>query len=414
MNRKIHSNIRQLDILGLLLFGISSTLVFIDDSNNQVFGIGNTSLEAIIGILSIPLIFQAYFPKRLHRLLNFYSCFAITYSLPFFFTFTYLSNPSTKLWSLGILAAFVILANCVNFQKLWPMIFSGCFIAVIMSDTTTLKEGLPEDVFVVALTCFSIVLYFSYIASKMRREHKEAMDIMQNVGAIIAHELRTSLASIKSGVIGIENNLPTLLDSYQIAQNHNLKIGSINPRTLSTLKKTVDNLPTTCAKANTTINIFLNNLREPEINELYPCKANTIIREAIAAYPMSKEERNTISCNFSHDFEFLGNSNMMRHVVFNLLKNALVYLKGTDQDNISISTISTKGQNKIVFRDNGKGINYSVLPYIFDRFFSSDKSKGYGLGLYFCKTCIEQFGGKIECKSIQGEYTEFTINLPTS
>ncbi|MDG4870831.1 ATP-binding protein, partial [Guyparkeria sp. 1SP6A2] len=49
---------------------------------------------------------------------------------------------------------------------------------------------------------------------------------------------------------------------------------------------------------------------------------------------------------------------------------------------------------------------------IFDDFFSYQKSGGSGLGLGYCQRVMRSFGGRIECKSRLGEFTEFHLSFP--
>lgn len=76
-----------------------------------------------------------------------------------------------------------------------------------------------------------------------------------------------------------------------------------------------------------------------------------------------------------------------------------------DSDNVAVSVYN-----------EGIGISEEDLPYVFDRFYKSDKSRGLdktgvGLGLYICKTMIDSLGGKIFVKSEYGKYCEFTVIL---
>ena len=57
----------------------------------------------------------------------------------------------------------------------------------------------------------------------------EKVKTMQSIGASIAHELRTPLRSILSGVSGIEKFLPTLLHGYDLAKKEQLGVETINP-----------------------------------------------------------------------------------------------------------------------------------------------------------------------------------------
>jgi two-component system sensor histidine kinase BaeS len=68
-------------------------------------------------------------------------------------------------------------------------------------------------------------------------------------------------------------------------------------------------------------------------------------------------------------------------------------------------------------RDTGTGINASDLPYIFDRFFRSDRARsgtsgGSGLGLAIIKAIIKAHGGTIYAESTPGKGTCITFTLP--
>ncbi|MEC4853391.1 MAG: ATP-binding protein, partial [Jaaginema sp. PMC 1079.18] len=70
----------------------------------------------------------------------------------------------------------------------------------------------------------------------------------------------------------------------------------------------------------------------------------------------------------------------------------------------------------ITIKDNGLGICESTRHKIFDPFFTTKKiGKGTGLGLSISHQIVtEMHQGKLECHSIPGEGTEFTIKLPLS
>ena len=66
--------------------------------------------------------------------------------------------------------------------------------------------------------------------------------------------------------------------------------------------------------------------------------------------------------------------------------------------------------------NEGKGISAEDQPFVFDRFYKSDKSRGLdksgvGLGLYITKTVIDALGGDVTVQSEPGKYCEFTIIL---
>ena len=69
----------------------------------------------------------------------------------------------------------------------------------------------------------------------------------------------------------------------------------------------------------------------------------------------------------------------------------------------------------VVITDSGIGVSSSSITRIFDKFYQEDTShsrNGNGLGLTIVKKIIDLHGGTINCNSIQGKGTKFTIILP--
>lgn len=71
----------------------------------------------------------------------------------------------------------------------------------------------------------------------------------------------------------------------------------------------------------------------------------------------------------------------------------------------------------ITIEDTGMGISREDLPYIFNRFYKSDKARtrensGAGLGLSIAKLIIENHQGRIHVESSPGQGTRISILLP--
>lgn len=70
---------------------------------------------------------------------------------------------------------------------------------------------------------------------------------------------------------------------------------------------------------------------------------------------------------------------------------------------------------EIIIRDNGIGIEDTIIHKIFDPFFTTKTTgEASGVGLYLSREIIQNYGGDISVKSQKNEYTEFSIILPTS
>ena len=105
------------------------------------------------------------------------------------------------------------------------------------------------------------------------------------------------------------------------------------------------------------------------------------------------------------------------NIIYNLLDNAIKYCEKVPE--INILTYNNRNKIFVTFKDNGQGIARDNLKFIFDKFYrvptgNLHNVKGFGLGLYYVKTIIEELGGSISVKSSLGKGSEFTISFPTT
>ena len=83
---------------------------------------------------------------------------------------------------------------------------------------------------------------------------------------------------------------------------------------------------------------------------------------------------------------------------------------------INIQLKPTSTANYLLFHDTGEGIASKDLPYVFERFYSSnnlvDSNILGGVGLAFCRDAITALGGEISCESQEGQYCQFKLKFP--
>lgn len=109
----------------------------------------------------------------------------------------------------------------------------------------------------------------------------------------------------------------------------------------------------------------------------------------------------------------MGDENMLRLVMFNLLDNAIKYIQRNGRIHFSYSI-----KNRLVvmnFSDNGTGIPQEDLERIFDPFSRGSKTGtvgGTGLGLTLVKLVVEAHNGTVSVESEMGKRTTFLISLP--
>jgi two-component system sensor histidine kinase BaeS len=104
-------------------------------------------------------------------------------------------------------------------------------------------------------------------------------------------------------------------------------------------------------------------------------------------------------------------------IFVNLISNAVKYTPVGGSVKINFSQ---ENENVIIrVEDTGVGISEKDLPYIFERFYRTDRSRnsrtgGAGIGLTIVKAITEMHHGKISVQSRVGTGTKFEILLPTN
>lgn len=79
---------------------------------------------------------------------------------------------------------------------------------------------------------------------------------------------------------------------------------------------------------------------------------------------------------------------------------------------INIKLVENKQSACLEVKNLGQGINKRIMGHIFERFYQSGQSGGYGLGLSLAKQLTEALGGQISVSSQAGKSTTFSVILP--
>jgi len=119
--------------------------------------------------------------------------------------------------------------------------------------------------------------------------------------------------------------------------------------------------------------------------------------------------------NVPNNIEFKADRKLIKIMFLNLLENAIFYNEATKRKRalVTINLANNPKSIDIKVNDNGIGISEEAIASIFDLFsVGTDKTKGYGLGLYIVKKAVEKLQGVITVSSKRNEYTTFHITLP--
>jgi signal transduction histidine kinase/ligand-binding sensor domain-containing protein/DNA-binding response OmpR family regulator len=106
----------------------------------------------------------------------------------------------------------------------------------------------------------------------------------------------------------------------------------------------------------------------------------------------------------------------IRHILYNLLSNALKFTTSGDRIEVSLSK-TEDNQLSVEVRDTGIGISSEKLPHIFNRFYQADDSstraaEGTGIGLSLCYELVKLLDGQMEVESEEGMGSTFRFSLP--
>ncbi len=155
---------------------------------------------------------------------------------------------------------------------------------------------------------------------------------------------------------------------------------------------------------------------------ILPLKKETLdlaseIRESLARFePQLKAKKLTVNDHLTTTPFFIqGDRDKIRQVFVNLLDNAVKYTP--EGGSIFLSAEEKSGKVKVTIRDTGPGIPEDTIPRIFERFFRVDKARsrelgGTGLGLAIAKHIMESHDGSIDCQSVLGKGSSFSVSFP--
>lgn len=232
------------------------------------------------------------------------------------------------------------------------------------------------------------------LKSKLTSLNKQSI-ITKSIGSAIAHEIRTPLASLD----GCLEHLLNLINSNTEKE---------------TLIEHIYMMKNIIYQSNNIIEMILYNLK---FNNLDKDKfENFSIKEcfldAINEYPYSNNIQDIVTFQNFSDFEVYAPKAIFKFVMFNIFKNSLYAMSDKPNKQIIISSEYLNNRNYIYIQDNGRGIDKSTIPLIFNEFYTTKPHNiGSGLGLFFCKNVLESIGGKIECESKKGKFTKIILQL---
>ncbi|MBV1776516.1 SMP-30/gluconolactonase/LRE family protein [Burkholderiaceae bacterium DAT-1] len=123
----------------------------------------------------------------------------------------------------------------------------------------------------------------------------------------------------------------------------------------------------------------------------------------------------TVEIDIAPDIEMEGFPGPLTQVLDNMMANSLIHaFDGSTEGHIRLSAAIEGDTVRLIYEDDGKGMDETVQKRIFDPFFTTQLGQGgSGLGMYMVYNLINgMLGGSIELRSQPGKGVSFTIILP--
>jgi len=373
------------------------------------------TLRFVGSAIFLPLMLVRKWPRHLRPWLPLYWYLAMTFAMPFFFTYMTLQNGGSNVWLLSHVCSvflLVMLFDLSGFLVTSLIGYAAAFTLYMLSPflpitTAALGPYLPVWGFaIVSGSVFSI----SHAMSNQSR-----VDAIIAASNNIAHELRTPLAAVSIATGAVQRYLPSLVESHRAASAARLAVEDLREAHLQRLERALDTVGREVVHANTVIDMLLVAARPIGEMALERLSAGDCAEEAMRRFPFaSRQERDRVGLHVKTDFELRGSRLLLVHVMFNLIKNALFHTSRAGHGVIELRVEADAAGHRVICHDTGPGIPPDVLPHIYERFYSSatDYSTGLGVGLAFVRNALAHMGATIHCHSEFGQYTEFVIAFP--
>lgn len=329
-------------------------------------------------------------------------CF-ISFQWSFLFFFLLLLNQSNVILHVATIIAFAINALLAESRYVGALIVSSILFAYLLFSAIEPSVALSFEVghiVMAGLFASALIAYIQKLKSELTHQLVQQSNVL--AGAI-AHELKTPLCSILYLSIGQQANLQRLNEPLQISPSSLLADKEILISTQG-IQRCAEN-------ALFAIDFVLTNLKGDVFQYGTVFQIVDVFKQALSEYPFELDESSKIQLSSIDDFLVMSNKLAIKHVFFNLLKNALYQIKSSGKGEIQIWTETTHKENIFHFKDTASGIAKHKMDSLFIPYLSK-KTGGTGLGLPFCSLVMDSSGGKILCNSIENEYTHFQLVFP--
>ncbi len=217
----------------------------------------------------------------------------------------------------------------------------------------------------------------------------ERLSLLGEMSAMMAHEIRNPLGSIKGAAEILSDSFSEGDEGYRYTQ---------------ILVKEVDRL-------NNVIDNFIR-VGSARKEERVSVNINELLDELLFFFErMAAQKGISIDAICDPDLPVVNaNPNQLRQAFMNLVLNS-VHAMGKE-GRLIVSTAAARDGIEVRFEDTGAGISREEMSRLFEPFYTT-RDSGTGLGLTITKRIVENHDGHIVIESDVGKGTKVVVSLPT-
>jgi len=238
--------------------------------------------------------------------------------------------------------------------------------------------------------------------ARLLEDRRQAVAARDQFLAVVAHELRTPLATLTLLV----DCLITPLHPHSPTEPGDVVV---QKRQLVMLKRQVDRLTTLVVEMLDVSRITGGGLQL----SLGPVDLRDIVRHVLDRFDLEIQRRHvTLMVNAPDPARGIWDAARIDQVITNLISNALKYGAGRP---IEVSVRVEASQAVVVVRDHGIGIPDEEQSKIFGPFppvLAATHHAGLGLSLWMAQQIVQASGGRIKVDSRPEQGSTFTVELP--
>lgn len=241
----------------------------------------------------------------------------------------------------------------------------------------------------------------------------EKMAALGNLVAGMSHELSTPIGIAVTGVSYVHKELMDLVEKMQKQAVSLSEYEDFFDEANILLTTTGKNLE----RADLLIRSFKQISVDHTTEEKRKFDARAYLEELLLSLnPLLRNKPYQIVIDCNEGVQVMGYPGLIAQILTNLITNSINH--GFDPKSPGLIHIGFKkvdDQYRLIYSDNGRGMDEEVLNHIYDPFFTTKRGTagGTGLGMHLVYNIVTQkLGGEIECVSSPNKGSQFIVTFP--